>query len=181
MIKNNRPCTIGFKYSGNDVNLITDFLKTMEEDSIAIVGKWIKENIRKSRNICSSSSYNIKHILEKDVGIYLTNNQMKDALLLAGYYPINPDELNWRYKISLVRDINYNPNPFWIWLKQFSKEDSSFGDFAKDALRDFDFPVFANYEIIENYLKNIPACNEVMITFKQLWAKYTGKSNGCNN
>ena len=178
MIKNNRPYTIGVKCSGS---LITDFFKTAEEDNIAIVGKWIKENIRKSRSVCSRSSYGIKHILEKDVGIYLTNNQMKDALLLAGYYPINPDELNWRYKISLACDINFNPNPFLIWLKQFNKEDSPFGNFAEDALYDFNFPVFANYEIIKKYLEDVSACNEAMMTFKQLWAKYTEKSNSCNS
>lgn len=46
------------------------------------------------------SSYGLKHILEKDTGLYLTNNEFKDAMLMCGYEPINPNELNWYYQIS---------------------------------------------------------------------------------
>ena len=42
----------------------------------------------------------IKHLLERDTGIYLTNNEFKDAMLQAGYEPVDPNELNWHYRIS---------------------------------------------------------------------------------
>lgn len=46
------------------------------------------------------TSYGLKHILEHDTGIYLTNNEFKDAMLICGYEPVNPQELNWTYCIS---------------------------------------------------------------------------------
>lgn len=62
---------------------------------------WICKNIRprKSANY-GRSSYGLKHILQNDTGIYVTNNQFKDAMLILGYYPIDENELNWQYKIS---------------------------------------------------------------------------------
>ena len=39
-------------------------------------------------------------IFEKDTGLYLTNNEFKDAMLMCGYEPVNPNELNWNYCIS---------------------------------------------------------------------------------
>ena len=46
------------------------------------------------------TSYGIKHILERDTGVYVTNNQMKDAMLGCGFEPRKVDELNWAFCIS---------------------------------------------------------------------------------
>ena len=46
------------------------------------------------------TSYGLKHILQRDTGLYLTNNEFKDAMLLCGYEPVNPDTINWNYCIS---------------------------------------------------------------------------------
>ncbi len=46
------------------------------------------------------TSYGLKHILERDTGLYLTNNEFKDAMLMCGYKPTNPNDLNWCYCIS---------------------------------------------------------------------------------
>lgn len=63
---------------------------------------WIKKYLSPTKKtvLDTSSSYGLKHILQNDTGIYLTNNQFKDAMLLSGYYPANPNELNWHFCIS---------------------------------------------------------------------------------
>lgn len=95
MIKKGRP------YSDEngfiDSALITDCL----QEEIDTVCNWIKDNIYPRKTpLLDYTSYGIKHILENDTGIYLTNNQFKDAMLLCGYEPVDPDELNWSYCIS---------------------------------------------------------------------------------
>lgn len=84
-------------YHGIDNELLSD----LNEKDQAIVKEWICENIepRKTFNELRTS-YGIKHILQYDTGIYLTNNQFKDAMLQLGYYPKDERELNWIYRIS---------------------------------------------------------------------------------
>lgn len=95
MIKNGRPYTNenGFV----DAALITDLPKGTQEQ----IDNWIKSNFKHSqRENKGHTSYGLKHILQDDLEIYLTNNQFKDAMLKAGFEPVNPLELNWTYKIK---------------------------------------------------------------------------------
>jgi len=94
-MKNGRPYSIENGYE--DADLITD--RPQEEMETAM--QWIANNIvpRKSPML-DRTSYGIKHILEHDTGLYLTNNEFKDAMLLSGYEPVDPDALNWSYCIS---------------------------------------------------------------------------------
>lgn len=103
MIKNGRPLSIENGYK--DAGLITDH----SQEEMDLVRNWIDVNIypRKTR-LPEHTSYGIKHILESDTGLYLTNNEFKDAMLLCGYTPVNPDELNWYYCIS-KRSPAFNP------------------------------------------------------------------------
>ena len=50
--------------------------------------------------LLSNSSYGLKHMLERDTDIYMTNNQFKDAMLACSFLPVNERELNWHYCIS---------------------------------------------------------------------------------
>jgi len=80
MIKDNRP--FANENGWVDDKLITD----IDEKEQKIVFKWIDENIMPRQiELTSKTSYGIKHILEKDTGIYLTNNQFKDAMMYFGY------------------------------------------------------------------------------------------------
>ena len=102
MIKNNRPYSIENGYI--DETLITD----KDEATIAAVSEWIKNNIRPAKKILQGrTSYGMKHILEHDTGIYLTNNEFKDAMMLAGYNPVSPNELNCG---DFVRDMLHDFN-----------------------------------------------------------------------
>lgn len=46
------------------------------------------------------TSYGLKHMLESDIGVYMTNNQFKHAMLIAGFRPVNERMLNWTFRIS---------------------------------------------------------------------------------
>lgn len=94
------------EYIGASISngLITD----LPEDKQEKVFEWIKSKMipRKTGNL-KHSSYGLKHILEKDTGIYVSNNQFKDAMLQAGFKPVNPYELNWCFFISEKPFLNY--------------------------------------------------------------------------
>ena len=95
MICNGRPYSNENGYM--DAGLITSQPKDVQEE----VFKWIKENILPRDTVNPRhTSYGIKHILERDTEIYLTNNEFKDAMMMCGYMPSDENELNWTYCIS---------------------------------------------------------------------------------
>ena len=87
----------GRPWTENDTGLITD-MSTEEQERVKA---WIHENLlpRKTPNL-DRTSYGIKHILDRDIGIYTTNNQFKDAMLMCGFEPVDERCLNWNYCIS---------------------------------------------------------------------------------
>lgn len=95
MIKNGRPYT---NENGSiDSALITD-LSDWEQCQVDM---WIHNNlIPSSRANNNHTSYGIKHILQDELNIYTTNNQFKDAMMKAGFNPVDPNELNWTYKVK---------------------------------------------------------------------------------
>ena len=125
MIRNGRPYT-------NENGLIDGALLTdREDDVITAVDGWIRKNIRAGKKILQGhTSYGMKHLLERDTGVYLTNNEFKDAMLLAGYRPVNPNDLNWKYRIELTREINDNPSPFFRWARNFEADATPCGDLS---------------------------------------------------
>jgi hypothetical protein len=87
----------GRAWTEDDTALLTD----MTEGEQAKVTAWIRENILPRKTpLLSHSSYGMKHLLERDTKIYMTNNQFKDAMLLCGYEPVDERLLNWNYRIS---------------------------------------------------------------------------------
>lgn len=95
MMINGRPYSNENGYI--DDSLITSHL----QEEIDTVMDWIAEYISPRKTpLYGHTSYGIKHLLERDTRIYLTNNEFKDAMLQAGYKPVEPNELNWCYCIS---------------------------------------------------------------------------------
>lgn len=87
----------GRAWTEDDTGLVTDMTEEEQEKIMA----WIHENILPRKTpLLTRSSYGIKHLLERDTGIYMTNNQFKDAMLLCGYEPVDERLLNWNYRIS---------------------------------------------------------------------------------
>lgn len=171
MIKNGRP------YSVENGHVDDALITSHSDEEITIVKKWIADNIKPSSEVLENrTSYGLKHILQKDTKIYLTNNEFKDAMLLEGYEPVDPNELNWEYRIIFLRDINDNPSEFFIWAKKYKDEQSPKGDFVCDMISDFDFPKIPDYKEILNYLKKRSACDDAIVAFKKLWKEYDNKN-----
>jgi len=166
MILNNRAFTD--ENGVVDDGMVTDH----PADEVAVIGEWIRKNIRKGKSVNNHSSYGLKHILEHDTHIYMTNNEFKDAMLLAGFKPVDANELNWRFRIVIIREENINPSPFYKWIQRYDGENSPEGDFAADAKHDFEFPVFANHDIILDYLECSNACDAAIEVFERLWKIY---------
>ncbi|MBA2442601.1 MAG: hypothetical protein H0V53_09380 [Rubrobacter sp.] len=62
---------------------------------------WIAEYISPRKTPNKRTSYGIKHAFEASTGgFYVSNGAFKGAMLAAGYEPVCPEELNWRFRIS---------------------------------------------------------------------------------
>ena len=59
--------------------------------------EWIRLAIKPAKTVAPSISYGIKHDFEV-VGFYISNGQLKGAMLTAGYTPVDPEELNWEFR-----------------------------------------------------------------------------------
>ena len=80
-----------------DKDLMSDIPIEIQEKVFA----WIKENIYPRKTPLEfPTSYGLKHILKRDIDIYLTNNAFKDAMLQCGFEPVDFTELNWSFRIS---------------------------------------------------------------------------------
>lgn len=60
-----------------------------------IIRRWTRESLRPCKTpLYKATSYLLKHIQERDTGLYCTNGQFKGAMLRCGYEPVNPNALN---------------------------------------------------------------------------------------
>ena len=96
MIRNELPFTN--ENGWQDDQLMTDCSKEVQRD----VQDWINAHIQPAKKYANVCSYGLKYLQEKDTGHYLTNNQFKHAMQIAGYTPKDPNELNWRYRIKVI-------------------------------------------------------------------------------
>lgn len=80
-----------------DDELLDDLPKRQRKEVL----NWIKNNIfeRKTLNF-KYHTYHLKHLIQWDTGIYMTENQMKDAMLQLGYYPNDKYERSWVFNIG---------------------------------------------------------------------------------
>jgi hypothetical protein len=77
-----------------------DQLSSVEKRALA---EWIRLTIQPATKPHSMSSYGLKHMAERDMRTYISNGQMKGALLAASLLPVDPDELNWHFCIKPAR------------------------------------------------------------------------------
>lgn len=93
-IINGKPYHTG---DGEDPKLFSD----LSQDDQAICINWVHENVYPRKTINTAhTSYGMKHYLQHDTGIYLTNNQFKHLMLVCGYKPRDERKLNWQYCVS---------------------------------------------------------------------------------
>lgn len=108
MIKNGRAYTLKEENGlGDECDQITTGATMGGIDTagfMSLVFGWIHYHISPaSRTDTRHSSYSLKHMVENDIGFYITNNQFKDAMLLCGYQPVDANKTNWLFKIKIDR------------------------------------------------------------------------------
>ncbi|MBG9319425.1 hypothetical protein I4J37_06525 [Corynebacterium belfantii] len=70
-------------------------LERSEQDRVLA---WIRQSLKVPLKWRTHySSYYLKHLLQRNTGIYVSNGQFKDAMILAGFKPVNARQLNHRY------------------------------------------------------------------------------------
>lgn len=73
----------------------------LPEDRKAILKHWIKENLKPRKAINKTySSYGLKDLLERDIGKYFSNDELKGAMLELGYSVEDFSATNWYFGIS---------------------------------------------------------------------------------
>jgi hypothetical protein len=81
-----------------------DYL-TLTEEEKAIVSMWICDRIepemKKLKPEQRRNSYGLKHRLERETGLYVTNGQFKGGMKEAGYKAFDVDWINWTYEIRI--------------------------------------------------------------------------------
>ena len=95
----NYDCVIvdGHPQTKGDTNVLADLA---EPDQMLILD-FIRANIRPRKTLnWSHTSYDIKHLITRLTGIYITDNQMKDAMLMCGFEPADEHWHNWIFYIS---------------------------------------------------------------------------------
>lgn len=76
--------------------------------------KWCKTYLKPTK--CANNrhtSYGLKHMLQRDTGIYITNDQFKDLMLTLGYKPVDSSQFNWTFCISESRLSKRSRNGGW--------------------------------------------------------------------
>ena len=77
-------------------------LSNLTENKKDQVVAWICSNILpRKMPLYRFSSYRLKHLLQEDTNIYVTNDRFKEIMLLCGFYPVNANDINWFYRISM--------------------------------------------------------------------------------
>ena len=102
--KKGLPHSAGYlnKYDMCELDKLDNVLMTnLSSDKRRIVHEQIRDTFNpiKTYNV-KHSTYSLKELLERKTGIYLTNNQMKDALLNMGYICQNEHKINWLVNVS---------------------------------------------------------------------------------
>ena len=63
---------------------------------------WISSHVTARRTASPNTSYGLKHCFERATNCYVTNNVFKAAMVEHGYLPVDPSELNWRFRIRVT-------------------------------------------------------------------------------
>lgn len=100
LIRREGSATTGRYFVVNDGDRPAEFDK-LETDIKSKVVTWCKRNFTATSTFNKKdTSYELKHIFQRQDGTYLTNGQFKAAMILAGFLCENTNELNWCFNIS---------------------------------------------------------------------------------
>jgi len=72
----------------------------LSKDMKELLNWWLNEFVKPEKHYNHiPSSYRLKHLFEEVVHEYLSNGQLKMAMLKAGFEPLNQTVLNWHFKL----------------------------------------------------------------------------------
>lgn len=91
-------------------------LDKLSEKEKEVLYKWIRQNLKpiKTQNL-DYPAYSIKHLFQKeDIGFYITNRQMIEALEICGFETKIGDETNRCFNVSKksIKEIKKRINKF---------------------------------------------------------------------
>ena len=98
-IRNGHP----YNFDG-DTKLLSD----LPENEQKMVLDWVSLYLRPSRNGEHHNAYGLKHLMHSCNNLYISENQMKDALMMFGFEPMNPLEPTWWYRIKVKKRVRPN-------------------------------------------------------------------------
>ena len=90
---------------------------TLSPEKQKLAKRWVEKVCKPAVALNKNhTSYGLKHILEGCIGVYMTNNQFKDMMLICGFKPKYEQDLNWNFfiqegpftKISKWRDSGHS-------------------------------------------------------------------------
>lgn len=68
---------------------------------------WIRERLELDDRIRPRdrlNSYGLKHLMEREIDLYVTNGQFKGGMEAAGYEAFDTDDINWTYQVKVRKD-----------------------------------------------------------------------------
>ena len=100
-IVNERPWT------WHDPHVLEDL---SENDQYRIL-QWIANNVFPSRNGETDDSGHLKHQMEHDIGMYVSGNLFKHAMLQSGYHPLEINSIYWDFEVVSIKRNIQNEKP----------------------------------------------------------------------
>ena len=89
------------RYS-DDSSLMSELPKEYYNKAMDTLKRWF---VPSNRNCLRHSSYGYKHWLEEAINHYISNNQLKDAMLALGFEVKDYKALNWFFKVSPTQEL----------------------------------------------------------------------------
>ena len=105
------PYDDAIRYS-DDYELISDLPEEYYNAAMDTIKKWF---VPANNSCLRHTSYGYKHWLEEEIKHYISNNQMKDAMLRLGFEVKDYRDLNWYFKVKPTEELkewlnNHNKN-----------------------------------------------------------------------
>jgi len=84
-----------------------DCLKDLAAEQQAVLLGWISDVLIPAKRVFHRTSYGMKHDFEREPdGFYVTNGMFKGAMHAAGHEPVDPRELNCRFRVRPTYQLN---------------------------------------------------------------------------
>lgn len=94
--------TAGSRHDPANLPAEFDLLPTAEQ---AALRYWVRKVFKPADRRSPFDSYGMKHHFEAE-GFYVTNGAFKGAMVLEGFLPVDPDSLNWVFKVRTAARVS---------------------------------------------------------------------------